>query len=123
MTQALAVPHVDRFGFHTVALIHPSGNTLTVFDAANEDLPQPHEVGYCRDHRTDNFIVTWVDSPDNPAFRRRYQQIVVLPGAFFRVLPHLGRNPIADLILVSTAELVALGFVVPSEDSSVPVVC
>jgi hypothetical protein len=78
-----------------------------------EKATQTIEIGYARDRRTDNFIVTKLDYrfPATSKFRR--QQIVVLPGAFFRALPHIDRRSIANVIEVTAIQLHDLGFIVP----------
>lgn len=119
MTQAAVVatvPRTNLFGIRTVALSFPSGSELIVWDQSNERIASAVKVtvGYCRDRRSGSFIVTWPDNPDNPSFRHRRQQISVLPGAFFRILPQLDRRTIAQSITVNYGELVALGFVVPT---------
>ncbi|KOY12596.1 hypothetical protein [Paenibacillus xylanivorans] len=68
------------------------------------------QIGYVRDHRTGNFIVSLV----NPAIKSnlRRQEIIVLPGAFFRILPNLDRRSIANNANVTMEQAADLGFIV-----------
>lgn len=69
-------------------------------------------IGYCRDSQTGNFIATWVNHAYHPSSRYRRQQIVVLPGAFFRILPRIDRRSVANCIDITAEEATALGFIV-----------
>ncbi|MEK4525721.1 hypothetical protein NST38_09990 [Paenibacillus sp. FSL H8-0104] len=70
------------------------------------------EIGYVRDHRTGNFIVTLIDESFHPNSNRRRQQIVVLPGAFFRILTKIDRRSIANTVYVTLEQADNLGFIV-----------
>ncbi|OMD12025.1 hypothetical protein [Paenibacillus odorifer] len=75
-------------------------------------MAQAIEIGYALDHRTGNFIVTKIDYafPANSKFLR--QQIVVLPGAFFRALPSVDRRSVANFIEITANQAHELGFIV-----------
>ncbi|KAA8756538.1 hypothetical protein [Paenibacillus sp. UASWS1643] len=70
------------------------------------------EIGYVRDHRTGNFIVTLIDESFHPNSNRRRQQIVVLPGAFFHILTKIDRRSIANAVYVTLEQAADLGFIV-----------
>lgn len=70
------------------------------------------QIGYVRDHRTGNFIVTIIDESFHPNSSRRRQQIIVLPGAFFRILPKIDRRSIASTDYVTLEQAADLGFIV-----------
>lgn len=73
---------------------------------------QAIEVGYVLDRRSGNFIVTKIDTifPASSKFRR--QQIIVLPNAFLRTLPHLDRSTVAGFIEINADQAHELGFIV-----------
>ncbi|MEK5181756.1 hypothetical protein [Paenibacillus odorifer] len=75
-------------------------------------MAQTIEIGYALDRRTGNFIVTKLDYifPASSKFRR--QQIVVLPGAFFRALPSVDRRSVANVIEITANQAHELGFIV-----------
>ncbi|RAV19510.1 hypothetical protein [Paenibacillus contaminans] len=80
--------------------------TTGQFDIGTVTLtPYHHQIGYYRDHRSQNYIVSLVDS------KKLRQQIVVLPAAFFRILPELADDPIAGLAIITRKQLLSLGFV------------
>ena len=68
------------------------------FDRGAASIIRTHTLGFVRCSRSDNFIVTFC----NPAFPPRSgsyrQQIVVLPGAFYRIMPDINRDAIAGTI-------------------------
>lgn len=68
-----------------------------------------HTIGYCLDRRTGNYIVTWTDRTNSTANRERRQQIVVLAGAFRRVIGNT-YGIAAACIDVTAAQLAELGF-------------
>ncbi|WP_342437829.1 hypothetical protein NSS79_34150 [Paenibacillus sp. FSL L8-0436] len=78
-------------------------------------MAQTFEIGYARDCRTGNFIVTKIDYafPANSKYRR--QQICVLPGAFFRALPSIDRRSVANVIEITANQAHELGFIVRVE--------
>lgn len=75
-------------------------------------MAQTIEIGYALDRRAGNFIVTKLDYifPASSKFRR--QQIVVLPGAFFRALPSVDRRSVANVIEITANQAHELGFIV-----------
>lgn len=73
---------------------------------------QKIEIGYARDHRSGNFIVTTLDSSYHPQSKYRRQQIAVLPGVFFRTIPELDRRTIANVIDVTLSQAAELGFLI-----------
>ncbi|MNM81801.1 hypothetical protein D3C81_938140 [compost metagenome] len=82
---------------------------------------QPIEIGYARDRRTDNFIVTRLDNRFPARSRFHRQQIAVLPGAFFRALPDIDRRSVANVIDITREQAVQLGFILPpAETDAVP---
>lgn len=76
------------------------------------------EVGFKLDHNTGNIIATLIDNPLHPISNRR-QEIVVLPGAFYRILPHIDRRSIAGRTDITVNEAADLGFVVPNSPNTV----
>ncbi|KGE20808.1 hypothetical protein [Paenibacillus wynnii] len=77
--------------------------------------PKTIEIGYARDCRTGNFIVTKLDSTFHANSKHRRQQICVLPGAFFRALPTIDRRSVANVIEISAIQAEDIGFIVPVE--------
>lgn len=75
---------------------------FTVFCASNNRL-HSHEIGYCRDAKTGNFIVTYRGGS-------KRQQIVVLAAAFQRITG-IDRRSVANIINVTAAQLDELGFI------------
>ncbi|MEK5418241.1 hypothetical protein [Paenibacillus sp. FSL L8-0708] len=75
-------------------------------------MAQTIEIGYALDRRTGNFFVTKIDNlfPARSRFHR--QQIVVLPGAFFRALPSVNRRSVAGFIEITANQAHELGFIV-----------
>lgn len=68
------------------------------------------QIGYVRDHRTGNFIASLVNPTIKSNLRR--QEIVVLPYAFFRILPKIDRRSIASTVNVTLEQAADLGFIV-----------
>lgn len=78
-------------------------------------MAQKLEIGYALDCRTRNFIVTKTDYtfPASSKFRR--QQIVVLPGAFFRAIHSVNRKEVAGFIEITADQARELGFIIRTE--------
>lgn len=92
---------IDRFNVQSGA-----------FDKGSVSIIRTYTIGYVRCRRSANFIVTFCN-PSFPASSGSYrQQIVVLPGAFFRILSQLDRDEFAGCTEATPDQLVALGFIV-----------
>jgi len=79
------------------------------FSAVNEPSYR-FEVGYCRDIRSGNYIVTYCN-PNVPAQSRYYrQQIVVLP-VFFRKVTGVDSIVVASVTKLTAEQFDALGFI------------
>ncbi|AKG35653.1 hypothetical protein VK70_14605 [Paenibacillus durus ATCC 35681] len=75
------------------------------------------EIGYARDCRTGNFIVTKLNSTFHANSKHRRQQIIVLPGAFFHALPTVDRRSVANVIDITVSQAVDLGFILPPAET------
>lgn len=71
-----------------------------------------HTIGFVRDRRSGNMIVTWVNPLVPARFAAHRQQIVVLPAAFYRILPEAGALGFAGCTEATPAQLRQLGFVI-----------
>lgn len=76
-------------------------------------MKKTNEIGFYRCARSTNFIVTWTVPNVPPQSRHARQQIVVLPGAFYRILPHVDRRSTAGCTYITDEQLTELGFVKP----------
>jgi hypothetical protein len=84
-------------------------STIIPFSAVKESSYR-YEVGYCRDSRSGNYIVTYCN-PDAPANTRDYrQQIVVLP-VFFRKITGIDPIVVASVTKLTAEQFDALGFI------------
>ncbi|SFS76169.1 hypothetical protein [Paenibacillus sp. 453mf] len=75
-----------------------------------EKMTQLLEVSYVRDHQTGNFFVTLLRQD-----YRTGRQIVVLPGAFFHILPQVNHLSISNLIDITVTQAIDLGFIIDQE--------
>jgi|GEM_PF-4316338 len=76
---------------------------------------QMYSIGYVRCGRSGNMIVTFCN-PSIPTRLPAYrQQIVVLPGLFYKVLPSVRRDIVASCIEITPAQLLDLGFIIVRE--------
>jgi hypothetical protein len=113
--QVAITRHIDADGNHSMLLRYPDGTVIDVWDAANDECPPTpptYEIGFCRCARTGNYIVSWRHDPRNRVLHRRRQEIIVLPRAFFRILPQVDRRAVAGCTDATAEQLAELGFVV-----------
>ncbi|WP_169083249.1 hypothetical protein [Paenibacillus sp. PL91] len=82
------------------------------FEQGSVSIYRTYTIGFVICGRSGNKIVTFCN-PSFPARSGSYrQQIVVLPGAFHRILPDVDRNVVAGCTEATPAQLSALGFIV-----------
>ncbi|MFC5650920.1 hypothetical protein ACFPYJ_17730 [Paenibacillus solisilvae] len=81
------------------------------FDLGSVSINRTHTIGFVRCGRSGNMIVTCNLASISPR-----QQIVVLPGAFNRILPDVSRYAVAGCTQATSDQLRALGFIPTFEE-------
>lgn len=82
------------------------------FDLGMVKIHLTYSIGFVKSNRTGNYIVVFCNPAIAPKDKRFRQEIIVLPGAFHRILPGIKRDVFASCTEATPEQLVDLGFII-----------